>query len=218
MKYDFKVPGPRSKISKSSSKQSVTPLDYEMANLILHALIVRLAYNDDRTEEFYPKLIEKLYEIDIPQERLDNLTTRIEVGPKIQQFIDWLTGSRISDIEEILANFPIASKTQYGIVEIGDGIDVANGVISISTGVGWETVVTDQDYTIQNNPTAVIAKDGINVTLPTTDSVGYRAVVKNSTSDQDVNIIGNIDGNVNPSLGPREAVSLVFDGSIWNIV
>lgn len=219
MKYDFKVPGPRSKISKQSVNSQTAPeLNYEMANLILHALVVRLAYNDDRTEEFYPKLISKLYEIDIPQERLDNLTQNIEVGPKIQQFIDWLTGSRISDIEDLLANFPIASKTQYGIVKIGDGIDVANGVISISSGVGWETVVTSDDYTISNNPTAVIAKAAINVTLPDTDLVGYRAVIKNSTSNQEVTVIGNVDENVNPTLAAREAVSLVFDGTIWNIV
>lgn len=219
MKYN--VPVPRSRNSRASnviSKQSVGNINYDIANIILHAIVVRLAYTDESTEEFYPRLIQKLYEIDIPQERLDELTNNIEVGPKIQQFIDWLTGSRISDLEDILANFPIASKSQYGIVKIGDGIDVANGVISVTTGEGWETVVTSANYTISHNPTAVIAKAEIGITLPTTSLVGYRVVIKNSTSNKDVTIIGNIDENINPSLGPREAVSLIFDGDYWNIV
>lgn len=219
MRYDIKVPRSRNIIAKESvSKQTVNEVSYEMANLILHALVVRLAYDDDRTEEFYPRLIEKLYEIDIPQERLDNLTTQIEVGPKVQQFIDWLTGSRISDIEDYLANFPLASKTQYGIVKIGDGIDVGNGVISVTTGEGWETVVTSDDYTIAHNPTAVIAKDAVEITLPDTDLVGYKAIIKNSTASEEVTIIGNVDDNVNPTLAAREAVSLIFDGTYWNIV
>ncbi len=205
-------------VAQTISKQTLQGSSEELANIILHAIVVRLAYKDDHTEEFYPKLIQQLYEIDIPQDRLDALTTNIEVGPKIQQFIDWLTGSRISDIEDFLANFPLASKTQYGIVKIGDGIDVGNGVISVTTGEGWETVVTSTNYTIAHNPTAVIAKAAVEITLPDTDLVGYRAVIKNSTADQEVTIIGNIDDNIDPTLAAREAVTLIFDGTYWNIV
>lgn len=71
----------------------------EINDAILHALVVRVTYKDNTTQEFRPQLIQNQYEIDIPQSRLDDLTS-IQVGPKIQQFIDWLTGFKIDQQSE----------------------------------------------------------------------------------------------------------------------
>ncbi len=83
-KYRFAIPRPRGAVVPQSSPfDNIVAADTIIKDLILHAIIVRLAYTDGNTEEFRPQLLNDLFEIDIPQERLD-LITNIEVGPKIQ--------------------------------------------------------------------------------------------------------------------------------------
>ncbi len=219
MKYTFKIPGPRGMSASAITPQYIPLPSENIRDLILHALIARIAYTDNSTEEFLIKLEDDhTLEVNISREKLDQLIGQIVVGPKVQDFIDWLTGSRISNLEDQLADIQRASKTKYGIVKIGDGIDVFDGVISLSDAGGWETIVTAVDYTIVNNPTHVICTDSVNVTLPSSPTGGYRSVIKNATSDKTVNIIGTLDGNVNPSLDFYEAVSLVYNGTDWSII
>lgn len=192
-------------------------------NIILHALIARIAYTDDVTKEFLIRLYENQeLEVDISRERLDELIDEVTIGEKLQDFIDWLTGGRISDLEDIINNImniiPYASKTVYGKVKIGTGIDVAEGVISVTGGAGEQLDVTTVNYLVSHNPTVVICKDTLNVTLPPTPSAGYRVTVKNSTSSDTVSIIGTVDGEVNPQVNARESFVMVFDGTDWNIL
>lgn len=54
-------------------------------------------------------------------------------------------------------NAPLASTTNYGVVEIGSGLSVTNGVVSASTGLLNYGFFTDS--TIQTNPVA----DAVNI-------------------------------------------------------
>lgn len=90
MSYRFPVPRHRG-LTKASQIITDHQTSVGINNIILHALVVRISFNDGHTEEFYTKLHDdNTIEIDIPEDRL-NMLDNIEVGPKIRQFIDWLT-------------------------------------------------------------------------------------------------------------------------------
>lgn len=220
MKYTFTVPRPRGMIAEASvSPQYVPTPTTNIRDIILHALIARIAYTDDQTEEFLIRLQDDhTLDVTISRERLEQLINEVTVGTKVQDFIDWLTGKRISNLETQIANIPHASTTVYGIVKIGTGIDVADGVISVTTGEGWETVVTSVDYTITHNPIHVICKDSCSITLLASPNLGDRAVIKNATPDKEINVIGTVDGLTDATLTAYEAVNLLFNGVDWSIV
>lgn len=75
------------------------------------------------------------------------------IGDKIQQIVEQYLTEHMGDIlNYILANMPIASKTQKGIVQIGDGVDVVDGVISVATA---ETLKAGKNVTIKDNVISV---------------------------------------------------------------
>lgn len=191
-------------------KQIISPTP-TIRDVVLHSLITRAAYTDNHNEEFRAKLSNNVLEIDIPQDRLDELTNVI-IGPKAQQFIDWLTKAAHAD------NLPIATRTTFGIVEIGSGINVANGVISVTGTVGETIVTTSSNYTIINNPTVVIATGSIIITLPSSATAGWRVEVKNATASSNVIIPSIIDGVNTLTIYPKEAYSLIYDGNGWYIL
>lgn len=98
-KYIFDVPQSRGiqaqDIQIDVSAQSTKPIsaDTSIRDLILHAILVRIAYNDDCTEEFRTVFDAVISELDVAvdQDRLDLLTEEVTIGDKLQQFIDWLT-------------------------------------------------------------------------------------------------------------------------------
>lgn len=94
MKYNFPIPFSRDKFSAQSVQAQISndipTSNSEITGVILHALVVRIAYADGHTEEFYPKLQSDTLEIDIPQDRLNQLSN-VTIGPKIQQFVEWFT-------------------------------------------------------------------------------------------------------------------------------
>lgn len=93
MKYKFHIPRSRGTVVAAAEPQllNIPAVSTVVKDIILHALVVRIAYTDGHTEEFYTKLqSDGVLEIDIPQDRLD-LLDNVTIGPKIQQFIDWLT-------------------------------------------------------------------------------------------------------------------------------
>ena len=92
MKYKFDIPRSRGTTNDYILPQllNIPHSDTVVKDVILHALIVRIAYTDGHTEEFYTKLgPDGTLEIDISDDRLD-LLCNITIGPKIEQFIDWL--------------------------------------------------------------------------------------------------------------------------------
>jgi hypothetical protein len=85
-------------------------------DIILHALVVRVSYSDDTIQEFRPILSNNSYEIDIPDNKLSKVL-EIEIGPKIQEFIDWLAGSNIKEDVVITHNdYTITSKRRTTVI------------------------------------------------------------------------------------------------------
>lgn len=85
-------------------------------NIISHALVVRISYSDDTVQEFRPVLSNNSYEIDIPNDKLSKLL-EVEIGPKIQEFIDWLTGSGVKeDVIIAYSDYTVISKRRTTII------------------------------------------------------------------------------------------------------
>jgi hypothetical protein len=127
---------------------------------------------------------------------------------------------------------PITSTLNYGVVKVGAGIDVTDGVISVSEGVINTVLVEDAD-----TPYLVTATDyyigvigtvaTITIDLPVGVD-GRELVIKSefgNVSDIQVTPQGGefVDGNgagylitVVPDLNP--SITLVFRNDTWNIV
>lgn len=131
-------------------------------------------------------------------------------------------------------NSPLASPSNYGVVEIGSGISVTNGVISV---VGNGTVNT----TLVNNAASPYTLDSAAVTpnyylgvvgtgaaisiLLTAGTEGRVVVVKSEAGQtSDITITPNgaetiENGATWPILAATDgAVTLVFSGTNWNVV
>lgn len=127
---------------------------------------------------------------------------------------------------------PVTSTLNYGVVKIGTGIDVTDGVISVSEGVINTVLVEDAD-----TPYSVTATDyyigvvgtvaTITINLPVgTD--GRELIIKSefgNVSDIQVTPQGGefVEGNgagylieVIPNLNP--SITLVFRDTNWNVV
>jgi len=127
-------------------------------------------------------------------------------------------------------NSPVASTTRYGVVEIGAGINVTNGVISVPPNGQVNTVeVTDAD-----SPYAVVATDyyigvngagaGVTISLPV--GVDGREVVIKSEAGQTSDITVNPSGAETVENAASYSILAATDGSVtlifrdtnWNAV
>lgn len=126
-KYIFPVPpsrgvsGPSAKDIKFSvlaaditHKHNEPTYNSCIRDLVIHALIARVAFTNDCTEEFHTTFDQQknLLEIGTPQELLDQITC-IEVGPKIQQYMAWLV-SGLPNLRRLVQHYTIG--TTGGIV------------------------------------------------------------------------------------------------------
>jgi hypothetical protein len=126
-------------------------------------------------------------------------------------------------------NSPISSATQYGVVKVGAGIDVANGVISVSEGVVNTVLVNNAA-----SPYAVTATDyyigvvgtGLAITINLPIGVDGRTLVIKAEATQlsAVNIVPNGTETVEAAAtyqllaASDGSVTLVFRGTNWNVV
>jgi hypothetical protein len=126
-------------------------------------------------------------------------------------------------------NSPISSTTQYGVVKVGAGIDVANGVISVSEGVVSTVLVNNAA-----SPYTVLATDyyigvvgtGVAITVNLPVGVAGRTLIIKSEAGQlsDVNIVPNGAQTIENAAGYQilaasdGSVTLVFRGTNWNVV
>jgi hypothetical protein len=127
-------------------------------------------------------------------------------------------------------NSPVASTTRYGVVEIGTGINVTNGVISVPpNGQVNTTVVEDAD-----SPYAVTSTDyyvgvngagaGVVINLPV--GVDGREVVIKSEAGQTSDITVNPNGAETVENAASYSILAATDGSVtlifrdtnWNAV
>jgi hypothetical protein len=127
-------------------------------------------------------------------------------------------------------NSPVASTTRYGVVEIGTGINVTNGVISVPpNGQVNTTVVEDAD-----SPYAVTSTDyyigvngagaGVTINLPV--GVDGRELVIKSEAGQTSDITVNPNGAETVENAASYSILAATDGSVtlifrdtnWNAV
>jgi hypothetical protein len=127
-------------------------------------------------------------------------------------------------------NSPLASTASYGVVKIGTGIDVTNGVISVApngqinttvvTDAGSPYTVTATDYYIGVNG----AGGGVTINLPV-GTAGRMLIIKSeagqlSTITITPNGIQTIENTSSYTIlsSTDGSVTLVFRGTNWNVV
>jgi hypothetical protein len=127
-------------------------------------------------------------------------------------------------------NSPLASTTNYGVVEIGSGINVTNGVISVVGNNIMNTVLVNNAA----SPYAVTATDeyigavgtGVDIDIDLPLGIdGTTVIIKSEFGNlSDVNVNPNgaetIDGlGIFTILSVTEgSITLVFRGTNWNVV
>lgn len=129
--YNFPIPRSRGGQSvKAQASARLTPVaaSTDVKDIILHALLVRIAFDDNVTEEFrttYDSVLDIL-DVDIPQDRLDLLTGNVAIGDKAKQYFAWLTGG--VDTSTITSDGPI---TAYGHTNI-ILVDASSGPVTLT--------------------------------------------------------------------------------------
>lgn len=109
------------------------------------------------------ELLKDKLNLEISDEVLEKLKQEIQewtkeyietvIGDKIEQIVaEYLDNHMDYILQYVLNNIPIASKTQKGIVQIGDGIEVIDGLISVATA---ETLKAGKNVTIKDNVISV---------------------------------------------------------------
>lgn len=103
---------------------SFDELDPEIRDVIIHAAICRIAFNSDENHEFYTKYNEdtNILDIDIPDDQLNELT-KIQLGPKLEQYFSWLTNSLVN-LRRDTMQFTIGSDTTIQPGQQGIGLTV----------------------------------------------------------------------------------------------
>lgn len=131
-------------------------------------------------------------------------------------------------------NSPLASPTTYGVVEIGTGISVTNGVISVAPNGQVNTQLINNaasPYTLDSAGTTPnyylgVVGTGAAITINLTAGVDGREVVIKSeaTNTSDITIVPNGAETIEnaatyPILAVTDgSVTLIFRGTNWNAV
>jgi hypothetical protein len=125
---------------------------------------------------------------------------------------------------------PLASTTDFGLVQAGTGITITNGVISVTGGSAsnplYETTVTLVSYAATNDDYYIGVNSAVpvTVTLPTgTD--GKMFIIKDELGpgSGDITIQGTggetIDGAANfVNTVDYGSVSVIFRGTEWHVI
>jgi len=132
--YKFKIPNSRGFQDVPIFSPQLVPDDYGtpsfIKDVILHSFIVRVAYNDHHTEEFRTIFEDGLVELDIDQARLDQLTTTVAFGPKLDQFRDWLfIGQKIGNTISVEQDYVVSSALPNNTILL---VDAGAGNVSIN--------------------------------------------------------------------------------------
>lgn len=131
-------------------------------------------------------------------------------------------------------NSPLSSTTSYGVVKVGSGVNVTNGIISV---VGNDTVNTKlvnnaaSPYTLDSSGTTPnyylgVVGTGAAITINLTAGTEGRVVVIKSEAGQTSDITINPNGaetienaaSYQILAATDGAVTLLFSGTNWNAV
>jgi hypothetical protein len=127
-------------------------------------------------------------------------------------------------------NSPIASTTKYGVVKVGNGIDVTpEGVISVSEGVISTVLVNNaaSPYTVTSSDYYIgVAGTGAAILIDLPVGTDGRTIIVKSEAGQTSNITIYPDGTETieggasyPLLAAADgSVTLVFRGTNWNAI
>ena len=131
-------------------------------------------------------------------------------------------------------NSPLSSTTSYGVVKVGNGVNVTNGVISVvGNGVVNTTLVNNaaSPYTLDSaavTPNYYLGVEGTGAAISillTAGTEGRVVVIKSEagqTSDITITPAGaeTIENGANWTIlaATDGAVTLIFSGTNWNIV
>lgn len=127
-------------------------------------------------------------------------------------------------------NSPLASTTSYGVVKVGTGINVTNGVISVTPNGQINTVrVTDAQspYSVTTDDYYIgVAGQGGGVTINLPAGQDGRVLIVKSEAGQPSNITINPNGaetienttSYSVLAATDGSVTLVFRGTNWNVV
>lgn len=126
-------------------------------------------------------------------------------------------------------NSPVSSTTQYGVVKVGAGIDVTDGVISVSEGVISTVLVNNaaSPYTVTSTDYYIgVVGTGATITINLPVGTNGRTLIVKAEGGQlsDVDIVPDGTETIdNHSLYTILAetdgsVTLVFRGTNWNLV
>jgi hypothetical protein len=121
---------------------------------------------------------------------------------------------------EIEAN--ISTTTALGVVQVGSGLSITPAGILSATGSGSSLIavkLTAVSYTALITDYYIGAtKKDIVITLPF-GVAGKVYVIKNQVSgDIKVQGVENIDTSSSKTLGTNDSLTVVFDGSRWNVI
>lgn len=126
-------------------------------------------------------------------------------------------------------NSPISSTTQYGVVKIGAGIDVTDGVISVSEGVISTVLVNNaaSPYSVTSTDYYIgVVGTGATITIDLPAGADGRTLIIKAEGGQasDIDIVPDGTETIdNHSLYTILAetdgsVTLIFRGTNWNLV
>ena len=131
-------------------------------------------------------------------------------------------------------NSPLASTTNYGVVQVGTGIDITNGVISVIGNGTVNTTVVDNaasPYTLDSaaetpNYYLGVVGTGVPISIVLTAGTEGRVVVVKSEAGQTSDVTITPDGaetienaaNWTILAASDGAVTLIFSGTNWNVV
>lgn len=131
-------------------------------------------------------------------------------------------------------NSPVASTTSYGVVKVGSGVNVTNGVISVvGNGIVNTQVVNNANspYTLDSagatpNYYLGVVGTGAAITINLTAGTEGRVIVIKSEAGQtsDITIVPNGAETIEnvasyPILAATDgSITLIFSGTNWNVV
>jgi len=116
----------------------------------------------------------------------------------------------------------ISTVTNLGVVQVGSGLSITPAGILSATGSGSSLIavkLTAVSYTALITDYYIGAtKKDIVITLPA-GITGKVYVIKNQVSgDIKVQGVENIDTSSSKTLGTNDSLTVVFDGSQWNVI
>lgn len=149
MPYNIDIPASRGFQKQSILAQTANlPVTTQyIRDLIIHALIFRISYNDNKNIEFDTSFVDDVLELDIAQDDLNKLIDTVGFGPKLDDFRRWLFSPQ-STHTNVSTDFVATAATQNRTILI---CDASSGNISIDiTDLrdGYEIIIKKIDNTI----------------------------------------------------------------------